>query len=140
MRYWIIALPREDMEHCIRIQTFGMNRRGQLAKVEAGDGVVCYVVKDRKIIGLGEVTDPYYLDDSNVFLKDGVFPDRFKFKAKQFKRNDEFDFMEVVDKLDFIKKPEHWSVYLRNGFAELTKKDWDLVCKKTNCEPIACDT
>ena len=131
MRYWIIALPREDMEQCIKVETFGMNRKGQLANVQIGDGVVCYVTKEWKIIGLGAITEPYYLDDVKVFKKEGVFPDRIRFKARPFSREDEFNFIAIIDKLELITNIAYWSVYLRNGFVEISKKDWDLICSQT---------
>jgi hypothetical protein len=28
MNYWMICLPREDMEHCIKRGVFGATRRG----------------------------------------------------------------------------------------------------------------
>ncbi len=131
MRYWIIALPREDMEHCMKVGTFGMNRKGQLGKVGIGDGIACYVTKEFKIIGLGEVTEPYYLDDEKVFRKEGVFPDRIRFKARQLKPEEEFDFISIVDKLELITNLAYWSVYLRAGFVEISKADWDLIQSRT---------
>ena len=131
MGYWIIALPREDMEHCIEIGTYGMNRKGPLGKVQVGDGVVCYVTRERKIIALGEVTEPYYLDDAKVFKKSGVFPDRIGFKARRFSPSREFDFIQIIDRLELITNIAYWSVYLRTGFVEISKKDWDFIQGQT---------
>jgi len=63
MNHWIICLPREDMEHCIKLGTFGLNRKHTLGQVKAGDKVACYITKESKIIALGEATSDYYLDD-----------------------------------------------------------------------------
>lgn len=81
MNYWIIALPREDMEHCIKVGTFGLNRKHVMGKVQKGDKVVCYVTKDCHVIALGETTSDYYMDTKKKFLSEGLFPDRFDFKA-----------------------------------------------------------
>lgn len=132
LKYWIIALPREDMEHCIKVGTFGKNRKSPLDKVERGDGVVCYITKERKIIAIGEVTEGYYLDDSAIFKKEGVFPDRIRFKARQFDGKDEFDFISIIDKLQLVTNIAHWSVYLRTGFVQISQADWNLICSKTS--------
>jgi hypothetical protein len=132
LRYWIIALPREDMEHCLKIGAYGMNRKSPLNKVEKGDGIACYVTKDRKIIATGSVTEGYYLDDAKIFKKDGVFPDRIKFKAEKFKSAEEFDFVSIVDQLKLTTNIVYWSVYLRSGFVEISKQDWDLIKQKTD--------
>ncbi len=99
MIHWIIALSREDMEHCIQFGIFGMNKKSPLDRVDVGDKIVCYVTKDRKIIALGEVSDGYYLDEAKVFKKDGVFPDRIRFKATRFRPDEEFDFISIIDRL-----------------------------------------
>lgn len=132
MRYWIIALPREDMDHCLKIGAYGMNRKSPLNKVEKGDGIVCYVTKDRKIVATGMVSEGYYMDDAKIFKKDGVFPDRIKFKAEKFQADHEFDFVSIIDQLELITNLAYWSVYLRNGFVEISKQDWDLVKGKTD--------
>jgi predicted RNA-binding protein len=126
MRYWIIALPRADMEHCIRIRTFGLKRKFLLGNVSPGDKVACYTTGERKVIALGEVTAPYYVDDTKIFKADAVFPDRFDFMAKPLAKEAEIDLMPLVEKLSFIKSPAHWSVYLRVGIAEMSEKDWKV--------------
>lgn len=130
MNYWIIALPREDMEHCIKIGTFGLNRKHNMGKVTKDDKVVCYVTKECKIIALGEVTSDYYMDTRKVFHSDGLFPDRFNFKAQQLEVKDELDFKSMVDELSFITNKLYWSVYLRAGIAQIPQEDWTLIQKK----------
>lgn len=131
MNYWLIALPREDMEHCIKIGTFGMNRKQTIGNVQAGDKVVCYVTKECKIIALGEVTESYYMDTKKIFKSEGLFPDRFDFKATLLGPKSEIDFKTMVDDLQFITNKFYWTVYLRNGIAKLTPQDWKLIESKT---------
>lgn len=125
MNYWILSLPREDMECCIDVGTFGLNRKYILGKVEVGDQLACYVTKEYKLIAFGEVTAPYYLDDTKVFRCEGLFPDRFDFKAKRLK--DEIDFVSFIDRLEFIKNLAYWSVHLRNGIVQISEKDWNVL-------------
>jgi hypothetical protein len=63
MNYWIISLPRPDMEHCIQIGTFGLNRKYIIGAAKPSDKVACYITKENKIIAIGEITSNYYSRD-----------------------------------------------------------------------------
>ena len=80
---------------------------------------------DWKIIAIGVVTSDYFIDDENVFLKEGSFPDRFRFKAE--KLSSDVDLMSVIDQLSFVTNIAYWAVYFRNGIAKMSKEDWELV-------------
>lgn len=130
MKNWILSLPRQDMEHCVKIGTFGMNRKHLLGNMKVGDNVACYVTKEYKIIALGEVTAPYYMDDSRVFKSEGLFPDRIDFKARLLKS--ELSFISVIDRMHFITKLAYWTVYLRNSLVEIPEHDWKVICDASN--------
>lgn len=130
MNYWIFALPREDMEHCIKIGVFGQNRKYILGKVKKGDKIACYITKEYKIIALGEATSDYYVDIDKIFKGEGLFPDRCEFSAKPLGKDREIDFMSVIDRMTFIKNLAYWSVYFRNGIVQISKEDWDLLNSK----------
>ena len=136
MNYWIIALPREDMEHCIRIGTFGMKRKGQMTRAAVGDKIACYITKEYKIIALGELTSDYYMDDSNVFLREDMYPDRFDFRAEQFKKSEELEFMQIIDKMSFITNLAYWSAYFRNGLIKAAKSDWDTIVATSKAKSV----
>jgi len=127
MRYWLLSLPREDMEHCIKKGVFGLRRKHTISNVREGDKIGCYVTKEYKVIALGEATSDYYMDDEKVFRTEGHFIDRFNFKAP--KLAPELNFMDIIDQLSFIKNLAYWSVYLRNGIVEMSAKDWELMSK-----------
>jgi predicted RNA-binding protein len=128
--YWIIALPREDMEHCIKIGTFGLNRKQIIGKVKKGDKIACYVTKECKIIALGEATSDYYLDDKKIFKADGLFPDRFDFKATLVGPENEMSVKSIIDDLSFVTNKYYWSVYFRNGIVKIPNTDWDYLAQK----------
>lgn len=130
MNHWIIALPREHMEYCISIGKFGLNRKHILGRVERGDKVACYITKEYKIIALGEVTEPYYVDDAKVFKAEGMFPDRIDFKAKALPKDHEVDFMGLIDQMSFIKKLAYWSAYFRSGIVQISADDWKAIAAK----------
>ena len=131
MNHWIIALPRKDMLHCIKIGTFGLGRKFILGHVQKGDRVACYVTKEYKIIALGETTSDYYVDITPVFEKDGLFPDRFNFKAEQLPDDAELDFMTVIGKMSFVKNLAYWSAYFRNGVVRISASDWNTLVSRT---------
>lgn len=115
------------MEHCIRIGTFGAQRKGVIGRVSKGDKVACYITKEYKIIALGEITKGYYMDDSKVFIREGVFPDRFDFQASKLGESEELEFMKIVDQMSFITNLAYWSVYFRTGAVKISKLDWQKI-------------
>ena len=131
MSNWIIALPRPDMEHCLKIGLFGRNSRQGIAKVKQGDNIVCYVTKECKIIALGKATSDYFLDDEAVFKAEGLFPDRFRFKADTLDPKREIDIKTMVDDLTFITNKAYWSVFFRAGIKQIPDEDLKLIRMKT---------
>lgn len=107
---------------------FGLARKHMIGRVREGDKIVCCAGKgDWKIIGLGAAVSDYYLSDKKVFLKEGLFPDRFDFEANKLPVEKELDLMSVIDKLSFVTNPAYWAVYFRNGIVELRNHDWHIL-------------
>lgn len=133
MNYWLLCLPREDLEHCMRIGTFGLARKHILGHVLKDDAVVCCAGKgDWKIIGLGLAISDYYVGDKSVFLKEGLFPDRFDFKADKMSIDREIDIKSIIDRLSFVTNVAYWMVFFRNGIVRMSKQDWELISKLTS--------
>jgi predicted RNA-binding protein len=124
MNYWMICLPREDMEHCIKKGVFGATRCGPLKNAKKGDKLVCYISKECKIIALGELTSDYYMSDENVFRSEGSFPDRFNFKANLLGRDKEIDIKSTIDDLTFVTNKACWSVFFRLSNRRIPKEDF----------------
>jgi hypothetical protein len=126
MNYWLICLPRPDLEHCIESHVFGLGRKNLIGSVRAGDKIVCCAGKgDWSVIATGEATSDYYFDDAKVFLKKGSFFDRFNFDADLVEN--ELDIKSVLEEISFVTNLAFWAVYFRNGIAKMTKSDWDLI-------------
>ena len=133
MNYWLLCLPREDMERCMQVGIFGLARKHILGHVNAGDSLICCAGKgDWKIIAIGTASSAYYVDDKKVFLKEGDFPDRFDFECERLPKNSEIDVMSIIDQLSFVKDLAYWSVFFRNGIVKMSKQDWDLIKKLAN--------
>lgn len=126
-RYWIISLPRNDMERCIKIGKFGLNKKYLLGRIRKGDGIVCYVTKEARVIAIGKVTEGYYQDNSRVFLSEGKFSHRIDFAAQSLEN--EVDFRGLVEEMRFISNPQYWGAHLQLGVAEIPKEDWETIDK-----------
>lgn len=130
MNYWLISLPREDLANCIKHGVFGRDGRGSLPKIRRGDKIVCYVTKDCRVIALGEATSEYYMDDAPVFLKEGLFPDRFKFKAKFLSPEKEIGIRSILDDLHFVTNKYYWSIFFRSSLRMIPENDYNTIAKR----------
>lgn len=132
MNYWFVNLPREDMEHCIKIGTFGLNSKQSMARIEPGDAVICCVTKEKpwKIIGFGEITTAMYVDDKPVFRKSGGFWYRFDFKAESLSNDQEIDALSLMSEFSFVTNYLYWPVYFKGGIKSISKEDYDLARSK----------
>jgi hypothetical protein len=140
MNYWLLCLPREDLEHCMKAGTFGLARKHILGHVRKGDQVICCAGKgDWKIIGSGVAESDYYVDDKKIFLADGYFVDRFDFKSEKLPKAEELDLMLIIDQLSFVTNLAYWAVFFRNGIVKLTKADCDLIEKSIKTAPAGKD-
>ncbi len=127
MNYWLISLPREDMEHCMKKGIFGSSRRGALVKAKKGDKVICYITKECKIIATGELTSDYYMSDEKIFRTEGDFPDRFNFKAEKLASKNEIEIRSIIDELNFVTNKAYWSVFFRLSNRQISKQDYDII-------------
>lgn len=134
MNYWMICLPREDMEHCINIGTFGARVRGVLRKARKGDKILCYISKECKIIAAGELISDYYMSDDKIFRADGDFPDRFDFKSEKFKSQNELDIRSVINDLLFVTNKAYWSVFFRLSNRVINKHDYEMILAKVKAK------
>jgi hypothetical protein len=127
MRYWLICLRRPDIEHCVRIGTYGLKRKLIIGRVKKGDKLVVCATRDWTILGLGELTSDYYNSDEPVFLeRSDAFIDRFNFAVTNFESFGKV-LKEVVEDLSFVSDLAYWSVYFRNGIVELRESDWKRI-------------
>lgn len=42
MAYWLLALPPEDMRHCIKLGVFGRKNKKNISQLKKGDKLVLY--------------------------------------------------------------------------------------------------
>ncbi len=136
MNYWLVCLPREDLLHCMKVGTFGFSRKHILGNVVKGDSVVfCAGKGDWKVIATGNAISDYYLDISDIFLKEGIFPDRFDFEHEKLAPERQFCLISIIDQLSFVTNIPYWAVFFRNGIVKMAEQDWELINRKINQFP-----
>jgi hypothetical protein len=114
------------LKQCIKVGTFGLSRKNVIGGVQQGDRIICCAGKgDWKIIAKGTATSDYYNNDEPVFLKEGLFIDRFDFEARSL--SSEIDLLTLLDKLSFVTNLAYWAVYFRNGIVKISTEDWMLL-------------
>lgn len=108
-----------------------MRRKNYLDRMKQGDKLILFATKEAKILGFGEVTKEYYLDDAPVFLdKHDIFPDRIGFKSKKIEKAEEIDFKPLVWDLTFIKNPTYWGAHFVSGLCQIPEKDYEMLASK----------
>lgn len=127
MNYWILALPRTDMETCMNTGIFGMSYPYLLGRVQINDKIICCASKEWKVIGLGHVTRPHHVGHSKIFNKNGDFPERIGFVADPLQSHEELDFRKIIPRLSFIATPEKWGPYFMHPIRQIAREDWQLI-------------
>jgi predicted RNA-binding protein len=128
MNYWILALPRPHIEHCVKIGTFGMRRKYTLEQVKKDDKVICFATKEAKILGFGKVVREYYFANDKVFLdKNHPYPDRIDFTATLLPSDREIDFKPLVNDLSFVKNKQYWGAHFVSGLCQIPAEDFELI-------------
>ena len=104
--------------------------RNIIVQVNPGDKLVMYVVGEKKIKGIYEVTSEPYREETEIFW-DGIFPNRVRIKP--LKLNDEgIDIKELVPELKLFKRTDaKWAGVLRGrAMIELDEKDYRKIEEK----------
>ncbi len=107
--------------------------------VEKGDKAAIYIMETTKkesvypprIKGLYEVTSNPYISRKRIF-KGGTYPNRVKLKPEIVLEEGFVNFKELIPDLDFITNKKYWFGHFRAGINDISKKDYQLIKKKTN--------
>ena len=149
MKYWIVAISRADLDQCLKLGKYGRNSDFLIKKASEGDKLVFFATGEGKIIALGEVVRSCYRDYSRIFRATqqqieefgdefpGIyyFPHRIDFTHEML--SPPVELAPLVRDLDFIKNPEYPHASYRRGFADITQRDWDTICKAAQQTPTA---
>ncbi len=69
------------------------------------------------------------MSDNEIFKADGVFPDRFNFKAEKLGAKKEIEIRSIIDELGFITNKAYWSVFFRLSNRQIPEKDFRFIEK-----------
>jgi len=135
MRYFIdLSSPETYDSFCKsdRSITGFKSRHENIAKtIHKGDAFVCYVTKISRFVGILEVQDDYFIDDTPRFFEsDDPFIVRFKVKPivwlpleKAIPIYEE----ELWNSLSFTGEGRAWTSMVRGSMREMLKADGDLI-------------
>lgn len=125
MDAWLMVATRDNLEKCKQHGVFGLNAKGQLGKVKAGDKLLAYVKGEKTIAGVGEITKEHFLDDLELF-EGGLFPERIGIRLDVVPQEKALDVWEIVDRLAFPTDKFNWMGSLVGGFRRIPMADYEL--------------
>lgn len=113
------------------VSGFRPSQENAARKIEIGDKLVCYITKLSRWMGMLEVTEKYYIDNSPVFYNvNDPFIIRFKVKPvvwlpleKAIPIKEEIVFSTLSFTKDYNSSSSFWTGKLRNSLNFLDRKD-----------------
>mgnify|MGYP000518808956 CR=1 FL=1 len=131
-KYWLCILTPENYKTVKEKLVWAVKDRHKnvIAQVKPGDKLVMYVIGEKKIKGIYEVTSELYREETEIFW-DGIFPNRVRIKP--LKLNDEgIDIKELVPELKLFKRTDaKWAEILRGrAMIELNAEDCERIKRK----------
>lgn len=114
------------MERCAHLGVFGRGSKGPLGSVQVGDRIVAYIRGEKAIAGLGTVTEPYYLDNTEIFEGD-LYPDRLGINLVLLEPAQSKPLETLLDKLTFYSNRDRWFAPLAGGIAQIPLNDYRVI-------------
>ena len=109
---------REFLANGGGVMGFNEKKRTAVAKLSAGDIILCYLSKVSAFVGILEVTGQVYCDSTPIWT-DGIFSTRLPVKTLTARGlSNALPIRHLAGKLTFLPKPElnaGWSIYVRSS-------------------------
>ncbi len=122
----IFIASRDNWIDCIESKSFGLEKApGRLKSIKPGDPCVAYVTRESIFAGIGQVTSPYYYDETAIWA-DGAYPHRINIEIDLDFENT-VDVRSLIDQLDFITDKDHWFVFFKGGIAKIPLSDFEVI-------------
>lgn len=133
---WIIVANRENMEKVAKVGVFGNNHAALLPKMQVGDKVVAYIKKpEMAFSGIGEITQPYYIDDKSIF-EGGLFHNRIGLNLKLLPENAATPMAKLVNDLEFSRGKKMWQGKIAGGVAQISMADFQKIESSITAQKI----
>ena len=132
VNYWLCITDQENW-HVIKSElVWGVSGRYKaiMEQVKLGDLLVFYV-KPKRICGIFIVSSEPYTSTKRIFKSGGIsgqeiFPHRVKLKPL-IVLDECLDFESLISRLNFIRKKDRWTAYLRRAMVPLSEYDFKLI-------------
>lgn len=123
---WIFVANRDNWIDCIESKCFGLQTKpGILKPADIDDPCVAYVTRESVFAGMGQITSPYYYDDSDIFA-DHTYPHRVGIEI-DLDFDNAVDVRSLIDSLDFITDKAHWYVFFYSGAIKIPISDFEII-------------
>jgi len=137
--YWLTVASRD---HVLagKEKSFVQVSHGKptpLEKMKVGDWIVYYSPKLKyngskacqRFTAIARISGE---DVFQVSMSENFKP--FRRKAEFLEGIHETEVRPLIPELDFVKDKEHWGLAFRNGFRQISKKDFVLICQKMSAD------
>jgi hypothetical protein len=132
MTHWLFCVNQSTFPNVVKHKTVGVreNRKKSFGAIKKGDAFVVYVSKEKVFRGYGTITSDPFEDNTLIFSKEKVFPNRVKVKFAESKLE------KPAKDLLYGLKPFEESVNAGNllmckgGFIEINKGDYQWLLKE----------
>jgi|APSaa5957512622_1039677.scaffolds.fasta_scaffold137576_1 hypothetical protein len=132
MQYWIFCISPATYPGVLKHKTVGVRENviKRFRKIKKGDAFIVYVSKDKVFSGYGTIKSDTFEENTLIFSKEKVFPNRVKVKFEESKLK------KPAKELLFGLKPfeESWNpgnlIMCKGGFIEIDKGDYQWLLKE----------
>ena len=113
---------------------FKSTRRREVARMQPGDKLICYLTKIMKFGGLAAITSEYFEDHTKLFKSEKKpqedYPFRVNVKPEIVLSPDQYlDVKQIAPRMQYPKKwpPEHWRLAFQGNLHRIPQEDYDLI-------------
>ena len=134
MNYWLIVTSKENFKFDrekldFKMQGISIKYKNSIKKMEKNDKVAYYIMGLQKFGAIATITGDYVEDHTKLWTNDDeMWPARRPSKPGLVLEDDELiDAKKLVPNLSFIKKKDHWGVYLQGSIRKIPEEDFRLI-------------
>ena len=132
MTYWLFCINQSTFPNVVKHKTVGVreNCKKSFGSIKKGDAFVVYVSKEKVFRGYGTISSDPFEDNTLIFSKEKIFPNRAKVKFKDVKS--EIPAYDLIYGLTPFLESFHPAnlMMCKGGFIEIEKEDYQKLVKE----------